>query len=63
MIPPKEIIYEKGDMTSNISHSLGYFVFTPPKTGSTTAARVFGNFDFQSFKISDVNNIQLIQLN
>ena len=61
MIPPKEIIYEKGDMTSNISHSLGYFVFTPPKTGSTTAARVFGNFDFQSFKISDVNNIQLIQ--
>ena len=61
MIPPKEIIYEKGEKTINISHSLGYFVFTPPKTGSTTAARVFDNFDFQNFQISDVNNIQLIR--
>lgn len=61
MIPPKEIIYEKGEKIINISHSLGYFVFTPPKTGSMTAARVFNNFDFQSFQISDVNNIQLIR--
>ena len=59
MIPPKEIIYSKGDNAMNISHSLGYFVFTPPKTGSMTASRVFGNFDFQTFKISDTNNIQL----
>ena len=59
MIPPKEIIYAKGDNAMNISHSLGYFVFTPPKTGSMTASRVFGNFDFQTFKITDTNNIQL----
>ena len=31
MIPPKEIIYSKGDNAMNISHSLGYFVFTPPE--------------------------------
>jgi hypothetical protein len=59
MIPPKEIIYAKGDNGINISHSLGCFVFTPPKTGSTTAAKIFNNFDFQTFKISDTNNIQL----
>ena len=59
MIPPKEIIYSDSNRLVNISHSLGYFVFAPPKTGSMTSSRVFGNFDFQTFKISDTNNIKL----
>ena len=59
MIPPKEIIYLESNKLMNISHSLGYFVFTPPKTGSTTATKIFNNFDFQTFKISDTNDIEL----
>jgi len=59
MIPPKEIIYTKSDKLVNLSHSLGYFVFTPPKTGSTTAARIFNKFDFQTYKINDTNNLEL----
>jgi hypothetical protein len=63
MIPSKEIIYSNGTKGVNISHSLGYFVFTPPKTGSTTAAKIFGNFDFQNFRIHDLNNIELFSGN
>ena len=59
MIPSKEIIYSENNKLVNISHSLGYFIFTPPKTGSTTATKIFNNFDFQTFKISNKNNIQL----
>ena len=62
MIPPKEIIYLESNKLMNISHSLGYFVFTPPKTGSTTAAKIFNNFDFQTFKISDTNTVSYTHL-
>jgi hypothetical protein len=56
MIPQKEIMYFKGERIINISHSLGYFVFTPPKTGSMTLSHIFKNFNFQTFKLDDAGN-------
>jgi hypothetical protein len=69
MIPPKEIIYEKGDKKKinimscedlaffNISEKHKSFTITPQSTGSRTLCHILDNFDFHTYELCN-NTLQ-----